>query len=175
MTLTSDRRRSRTRRFVRAWAAVGTVVAAGILLSPGTAHAASVGCAHRMVQLHGSAAATSFCADKSASTSVTPDVNISFCGSGDLKIYQNGSFSGYEICFSGTGTANMTAYTMPNGVNWNDQASSATTGSNCVVFWSDTNERGNADSVSTFTSWQFWRSYSAVGNDALSSIDVYSC
>jgi hypothetical protein len=40
------------------------------------------------------------------------------------------------------------------------------------VFWSNINETGRADSIPSHYYWAF-DSESAVGNDALSSVDVY--
>lgn len=152
--------------------AVAAAAAGLVMCFSGQAQAATPGCGHLIVNLHGTAPASSICADGATSGSVSPNVSV-LCASGALRIYQNGGLGGYSICFAGTGTADMTNYTMPNGNNWNDRASSARTGSRYVVFWSDTAERGRSDSVA-LTNYTFaFDSSSAVGNDALSSINVY--
>ena len=110
-------------------------------------------------------------ASASASTkNVTPQ-NV--CVTGSLELWQDINQEGYSICFSAPGTYNLTNYYMGNGTNWNDQASSAWTGAQCVEFWSDIKGSGHKDTFGKYTAFNF--PTADIGNDQLSSVTLYSC
>lgn len=137
-------------------------------------------CSVLQVELHGSQPATSTClqSGKTASTSgtVSPNTVVTGCSSHALELYSDPDYSGYTICFIGSGFVNMTDYCGPLPVgclwNWNDAASSFWLGCSPVMFYTDTNGGGGSFYVGAYGKNNF--PLGAINNDSLSSLRLYN-
>jgi len=100
---------------------------------------------------------------------------------GELRIWWDESYSGWEICFTGTGFTNMTDYCAWGWLygeygcwNWNDSATSYRAECTDGHFYTDTNGNGSYDYFSLNSSNYLFGTgnMSNVPNDSLSSIQI---
>lgn len=134
------------------------------------------GCRVLEVTLHGNASPTIKCNLASTSSKkVTPYTYSTSCNSAnDLKIYQNASqsTSGALICFTGTGFIEMPDYEMFWPINWNDQASSWSSGKWKGVFYKDISGGGVSQNFNWLDTGEFDGQNGALPNDSLSSFKI---
>jgi len=138
------------------------------------------------VHLYGVLPAATTCLDGNTTTTspktaglITPDTSTSSCVTKALWIWENANESGAEICFIGSGFANMTDYRHCGIIlcySWNDAASSFYTGCSQVTFHVDIGATNN-DKHATASAYQASNfPFGAVGNDQLSSIAIaFNC
>jgi hypothetical protein len=90
----------------------------------------------------------------------------------DVKIYQDAfqRSTGGQICFTGTGFANMIDYQINFLVSWNDQASSWSSGYWHGVFFGDINGEGPHQNFPVFDTGEFDGVNGHLRNDSLSSL-----
>ncbi len=137
------------------------------------------------VHLHGDQPATSICLDGMApvpssksARQTSPDIKVdNSCSNyfNDLALWWDANYYGPDICFTGSGTANMTDYKWCNVFgcySWNDQASSYATGCSPVTFYVNTNRKGSNVTVPPDNAGNF--TPGAVPNDSLSSVYLSS-
>lgn len=144
----------------------------------------SHGCQKLYIQLNGSDPATVTCLDLPAgSTGVHPNTGEVSCGN-SLNLFVDAYQSGDEICFGGTGFANLTDYQhchwvwFPAGprwqcFGWNDDATSWASHSQTGKFYSDINGNGICASFGANGNGNF--TWNPIPNDSLSSICIGSC
>lgn len=141
-------------------------------------------CQRLYVHLNGNSPATVSCLDTPpASAGVQPNSDTAPCGD-TLNIFVDAYQSGDEICFGGSGFANLTGYQHCHWVwypwgptfqcfPWNDDATSWASHNQTGKFYGDTNGNGicasyGANGNGNFTS-------NPIPNDSLSSICIGSC
>lgn len=127
-------------------------------------------CHSLSVHLNGTAPATVKCLDKQ----LGPDIGKTGCGSNTLIIYADAGFSGWNICFSGWGSTDMTSYWVNPFWNWNDQASSYISSCNSGVFYADTGQRGQQQPFANNQQANFDGQNGHLPNDSLSSVYISS-
>lgn len=139
---------------------------------PAVGRAASY-CHTLRVQLNGDQPATSTCLDPQpqANGQVQPQTAQTSCASSDLHLWSDANYSGDLICFSGTGSVNLTDYGRGYFGNWNDAASSYSTGQRCGTFYADINLAGVAQGFGPGQSGGFTNG-TPVHNDQLSSLAI---
>lgn len=168
---------------------VGCIVAILLALSfsPGvfastTTQNGMSGCSHLSVQLNGTRPATENCLDRQLNTGrMSPKSVTTGCGSPSLILWWDGGFSGFSICFSGSGATDLTSYAKPSGArcsvasgpnctSWNDNASSyEITGRSAVTIYPDIGQGGSPTfERSTFSQGNLGST--PIGNDRASSV-----
>ncbi|HEU5380727.1 MAG TPA: hypothetical protein VFV38_35335 [Ktedonobacteraceae bacterium] len=133
-------------------------------------------CHALLVHLNGNLPATTTCLDGSTTGQVSPAISVD--GDCSIKkavwIYWDANWQGACIGFVGEGRANLTDYDSCHSeiecYNWNDQASSFTTGCSGVDFFTDINAEGDWAYSDPYEGHNF--PYQGVGNDQLSSIVI---
>lgn len=174
-----------TLRFALTTIAAVSVLAVGML--PGVTHAADplatptptlrtgAKCLVLRVQLNSDQPAVATClqmapASGQAPTLPGPDTSQSSCASTDVQLFQDNTFQGSKICFTGRGFVNLTDYWINYPfTSWNDQASSFTPGNWNGKFYWGTN--------SSPPSWSFQSSFgggnfTGAWNDQVSSLCI---
>jgi len=107
----------------------------------------SQGCNHLLVTLHGSNLPTVQCQDKKTTTNgVSPNLTNGGCP-GNLEVFSDAQDQGDNLCFVGTGNANLTDFCLPwydGGCfegTWNDIVSSYISRAHGVLY-ENINETG---------------------------------
>lgn len=151
-----------------------------------SAHVAST-CHVSQLVVHANGSRTISClqATSKSSTKVSPNtISSPPCPADDLVLYYNGPFgsaaanNGPILCVYGNSNTPINLTVTVNGVSWNDKASAWWTGCQDVEFFVDSNGQGGiayaAGSDYGFNSPAGNFPYQNVGNDQLSSVEMYS-
>jgi hypothetical protein len=133
----------------------------------------SQACNHLLVTLHGSNLPTVQCQDKKTTTNgVSPNLTNGGCP-GNLEVFSDAQDQGDDLCFVGTGNANLTDFCLPwydggcvNGT-WNDIVSSYISHAHGCIY-TDINEGGLAFEVYSNDG----ENLPGIWNDSITSIHV---
>ncbi len=137
------------------------------------------GCKAMEITLHGNGEPTMKCNVWYAAvdSAHAPFTSGTFCNTtDDLHIYQDAfqRSTGAIICFTGTGFLNMNEYGMNLFQNWNDQASSWSSGIWNGTFYVDNNGEGRSENFTYYNTGEFDGQGTHLPNDSLSSIKIDS-
>jgi hypothetical protein len=134
-------------------------------------------CHELLVHLNGNALATSQCLDQKigASTGFKPATAQDNCTTiGALKIFSDANYQGNVICFTGTGSVNLTSYWIAwPFVSWNDVASSFDGGCMAGTFYANTNNWGASEAFGNGNNAGAFDGVNGhLPNDTLSSLTI---